>query len=571
MEGNHQKNEYHESATNKVSTLYCDKTNVNQLTALMKSHDIRNIVVCPGSRNSVLVHNFSIEPFFNVHSIIDERSAGFVALGIATATQEPCAICVTSGSAVLNLYPAVAEAFYRHIPLLVISADRPAQWIGQMDGQTLPQAGVFANLNIPTFQLTEAEDKERTWWNNCQINKVLLDLEKGSGCPQHINIPISEPLFSFTTPSLPQERAIYDLSVQDDFVPEEVLELIRKAKFPVLLIGQLNNTDFNLAAEIEESNALLVLPEQLANIKGAWRNHYLEQILPLEDFNPDLIVHIGGNLVNKKLKIALRNTPNTKTIRIGEEMVDTFCNTICFAKMDGMEAIRQLGTELRTENPMVKAWKEKLNKKFEMPDLPFSDALCMIDIAEWLEKEKVDFVLHAGNSQPIRNVQYCFNGYQQTNHPIFCNRGVNGIEGSLSTAVGYATTSTDLVLCFIGDLSFFYDQNALWDSQLPANLRIIMFNNGGGQIFKKLPGLQISPACKAIAGINKASAFGIAETFHIEYHSVAHDEDELFYELSSFFDAETDKPKILEIFTDSNDNMEAETALKKAIVAQLIK
>lgn len=134
--------------------MFCNKKNVNLLTALLQAHSIHHIVICPGSRNAVLAHNFN-EGRFTLHPVTDERSAGFVALGLIAATSQPVAVCVTSGSAVLGLHPAVAEAQERHLPLLVISADRPACWIGQLDGQTLPQPSAFAHLHIPHVQLPE--------------------------------------------------------------------------------------------------------------------------------------------------------------------------------------------------------------------------------------------------------------------------------------------------------------------------------------------------------------------------------------------------------------------------------
>ena len=184
-----------------LSNMFCDKHHVNQLTSLLHQHQICACVVCPGSRNAILIHNFK-QAGFQLYPVTDERSAAFVALGICLQRQSPVAICVTSGSALLNTLPAVAEASYRHLPLLVISADRPTEWIGQLDGQTLPQEGALTPYT-ETFHLSAAEDATANWHNQLLINRALLRVRQNGGQPVHINIPIREPLFSFQTAELP--------------------------------------------------------------------------------------------------------------------------------------------------------------------------------------------------------------------------------------------------------------------------------------------------------------------------------------------------------------------------------
>ena len=163
--------------------MYCNKANANQLTALLIAHGIKDIVVCPGSRNGVLAHNFHAAPLLNAHPVTDERSAGFVALGLALATGKPAAVCVTSGSALLATLPAVSEAFYRKIPLIVISADRPPQWIGQMDGQTLPQQHALQPY-ADTYNIIEPQNETERWGNNRLINEALCRCREPEGRPR---------------------------------------------------------------------------------------------------------------------------------------------------------------------------------------------------------------------------------------------------------------------------------------------------------------------------------------------------------------------------------------------------
>ena len=179
---------------------------IRDLVSLMRAHGVTRCVTCPGSRNSPIVATLAALEDFELRGATDERSAGFVACGWAAQAQAPVAVCVTSGSALLNLHPAVAEAYYRHLPLLVISADRPECWIGQQDGQTLPQPGVFGTLCRASVQIPEAASEQLH--RNRLLNEALLELRHRAGGPVHINLPLSEPLFATTAEPLPEVRVI---------------------------------------------------------------------------------------------------------------------------------------------------------------------------------------------------------------------------------------------------------------------------------------------------------------------------------------------------------------------------
>ena len=185
--------------------MFSTKPNIQQLTALLLKADVRQVVVCPGSRNAALVHNFQMAGL-QCYEVTDERSAGFFAIGLMEANGGlPVAVCVTSGSAVLNLAPAVSEAYYRVLPLMVISADRPQRWVGQMDGQTLPQQDVFGQLSVKSVALPEADSDEELWHCNRLVNEALIEMRKTKR-PVHINVPIAEPLFDFSSERLPEVR-----------------------------------------------------------------------------------------------------------------------------------------------------------------------------------------------------------------------------------------------------------------------------------------------------------------------------------------------------------------------------
>lgn len=246
--------------------MYSDKENVGILTALLVAHGVRHAVVCPGSRNAPIVHNLDTCPSIACYPVTDERSAGFYALGIALATGLPTVVCVTSGTALLDLAPAVAEAYYQHVPLVVVSADRPPQWIDQLDGQTLPQGDALGRFVRKTVTLPDVQhDVERHWYCNRLVNEALLAAVQEGGGPVHINVPLDKPLYNFTTPELPQERKITLLSpcAAVDIAP--MLQQLYAAKRPVIVIGQMQKKELPEAVlEHLRKHHYVVLQETLS-------------------------------------------------------------------------------------------------------------------------------------------------------------------------------------------------------------------------------------------------------------------------------------------------------------------
>ena len=223
---------------------YSDKENVNILTALLVAHGIRHAVVCPGSRNAPIVHNLNECPNITCHPVTDERSAGFYVLGMAQILRHPVAVCVTSGTALLNLLPAAAEAYYQHVPLVVISADRPSMWIDQQDGQTLPQLEALGRFVSKAVSLPEPSTDDERWYCNRLVNEALLCCQRHGGSPVHLNVPISEPLFTFNVPALPTERAIRQVTATTDVGHcQPLLADIQSAQRPMIVVGQLSNKE----------------------------------------------------------------------------------------------------------------------------------------------------------------------------------------------------------------------------------------------------------------------------------------------------------------------------------------
>lgn len=538
---------------------FCDTTQVNALTSLLLEHGIRHTVVCPGSRNAVIVHNLhELGGRMSLYPVTDERSAAFVAIGLILALHEPVAVCVTSGSALLNCIPAVAEASFRHLPLLIVSADRPAAMIGQMDGQTLPQDGALMPY-CRTFSVHEAHNDEGQWENNRKMNEAIVSLRADGGAPSHINVAISEPMFSFTTLQLPEQRRIVRFAADTlRPLPPEVISMIAEGRLPALVIGQYERGDIRQAvAALDGADKMLVLPEVISDVAGNFRMNAFDSLCTADNAPcPDVVVQIGGNFVHKRFKQFLRQSRCTVVcIDPSADMHDTFRHLSVHVQAAPHRALSQLAEALPAGNKNVRETKNLLDSTWQTLSSelhsrafdggrPLSFHYVLTLLRQSLSAQSAPFTLHLANSTAVRAAGQVF---EAGAFPIFCNRGTNGIEGSLSSAVGYALKMWGLNIVVIGDLSFYYDVNALCNAHLPASLRILLMNNARGGIFDHLSGLEASPARGEYvsAAAPRRHADGVARTFGLDYQ-ICTDWSEVRPALTEWL-REGERAKILEI------------------------
>ena len=555
--------------------MYSNKENVNILTSLLLEYGVSDAVVCPGSRNAPIVHNLSVCEAIRCRPVTDERSAAFYALGLALATRRPTVVCVTSGSALLNVMPAVAEAAYQHVPLVVISADRPQQWIDQLDGQTIPQSDALGRFVRKAVQLPEPHNDEERWLCRRLVNEAMHLATCRQGAPVHINVPISEPLFEFDTEQLPQlsrfnnikRAAIKDASM-------DMPDAFHEAKRPMIVIGQLAHGTVSHETIRSLSEKYVVMSEPLSN-PSYMTIHFDEAIRYIVSDNssinddeddktayyPDYVIYVGDTLVSKPARRFLRNakapscliTPDaadihdplmtlTDIVECDTDSINALLASLCDAP-DTDERCR-----------FHDRWQSFLDAYAAHADAyapEYSQMATVKYFEEQLADLDIDICVHYANSSAVRLA--CI--YAQ--HYVWCNRGVNGIEGSLSTAAGFSLATHDMTVCVIGDLSFFYDQNALWNSNLRGNLRIILLNNRGGGIFRQLPGLSDSPAADyLVMASHENTAQGICTQNDIGYMS-AKNMDEMQIGIVTLLTRESERPMLLEVFTDSNDDVKA--------------
>ncbi|WP_308991984.1 thiamine pyrophosphate-binding protein [Mariniflexile litorale] len=563
---------------------------------LFKAKGIKHIVISPGSRNAPLTIGFTNNPYFTCYSIVDERSAAFFALGISQQLKVPTAVVCTSGSALVNYYPAVAEAYYSDIPLVVVSADRPKHLIGIGDGQTINQKNIFENHilysvnlkldikdenNIPENEelpmLKNLEGKLERFLglqkdiqthNEEEINEALNFALIKNG-PVHINIPFDEPLYE-TVEKLrvnpkAQKPALKTKTIED-YVLNECLEDWNSTSKKMILVGvnHPNEIEQKWLNELAEDDSVMVFTESTSNLYHESFFPSIDQIIaPLTEeekkaLQPEILLTFGGLIVSKKIKTLLRKFQPKYHWHVDEKMAnDTF---FCLSNHIDVTPNQFFSVFLPKITHYVKSnynahWTAVKNKRLEkhneyLNSIPFTD----LKVFDMLFKSiPNNHILQIGNSSAIRYSQL-FN--INKNNTVFCNRGTSGIDGSTSTAIGCAVVNDKPTTLITGDLSFLYDSNALWNNYIPKNFRIIVINNRGGGIFRILPGHKNTKNFETyFETTHNLDARHLCRMYGLTYKSVSK-EKPLEYYLKEFF-IEDDRPKLLEIFTpkDLNDEI----------------
>lgn len=563
------------------------------VVTLCKTHNLKHIVISPGSRNAPLTIGFTHDDFFKCYSIVDERCAAFFALGMAQQLQEPVAVVCTSGSALLNYYPAVAEAYYSHIPLVVLSADRPKHLIDIGDGQTINQKNVYgehvlysANLKL---DLKESENalianempiikslenrlerflglqKDIQTYNESEIHDALTTAKLNSG-PVHINSPFDEPLYDKVDELVinPKPYKIQNrVDKVDAFEIKSLLEIWHNAKRKMILVGVLqpNSIEEQWLQEIADDDSIIVFTETTSNLHHPDFFPGIDKMIaPLDDadfkaLKPDLLITFGGLIVSKKIKAFLRTYQPDFHCHVSlTKANDTF---FCLQKHIQLSPNTFLNAFLpqvthHTKSTYKSTWlavRQKRRKKQEdyMQTIPFSDFTVFNQVLKSVPKQSL---LQVGNSSAIRYTQLF---KIPKSIAVFCNRGTSGIDGSTSTAIGAAVALNQRTTFLTGDLSFFYDSNALWNNYIPKTFRIIVVNNEGGGIFRILPGEKDTENFDTFFETkHHLSAKNLCDMYGFEY-KVAKNNTELEQQLDTFYNM-SNQPKLLEVFTPSRSN-----------------
>jgi len=574
---------------------------VFNIAEICARHGITDVILSPGSRSAPLTLAFARHPAYRgrLRVVPDERAAAFIGLGLAQATRRPVVLVCTSGTAGLNYAPAVAEAFFQQIPLLILTADRPPEWIDQLDGQTIRQRDLYgahakAAFNFPA----DTTHPDAKWHAERIINEAINLTQAGPAGPVQVNIPLREPFYP-----KPGEEIVYEQDVKiikevagnlilstDELA--ELLVSIQSAERLMIVAGQ-QPYDQNLQQALQHFASILgfgvaIIGDTISNIHGAKTLFFGRQDILLAGLNsktkaslqPDLLITFGQSLISKSLKLFLRNSSLSQHwhLQAAGEVADTFQSLTRIIRTDPADFFDALATLMLEDIPDIypgytyyETWDFAtlsatvfLEDFFQQPNQPFNEFSAMQRALQLLPEYTA---LHLANSMTVRyaNILGLPQGQQIE---VFANRGTSGIDGCNSTAVGAALAQPARpVVLLTGDVAFFYDRNAFWHNYPTPNLRVVLFNNHGGGIFRLIDGPRDQPELDEFFETTQAlTAENLCRDFSLRYFPVA-SFDELDTALPVFFAAETGAA-VLEIFTDSKTNTaffeEYRAAVRKA-------
>lgn len=535
---------------------------VRTLVDVALSKGIEDVVLSPGSRNAPFTLSFTALDQVHCQSVLDERSAGFVALGIAQQKRKPVVICCTSGSAVLNYTPAMVEAYYQRIPLVAITADRPSARIDQGEGQSMRQQSAMDNFVVKTVQLVEEHRAEDEWLNRRLVSEAF-EWARLKGRPIHINVPLSEPLYG-TKSWLPAQRP--KLTIEQgshSFAPELKLRLReawKKAERIAILVTQSSEAEACLEPlkRLNEDPRVAIITETTSHIHHLGFVACIDRtIAGLTDDNeakayvPDLLITIGENIISKKLKAFFRS--NKEDIKahwhFGDDVMDTFEALTILLNGHPRPILDDFAElEVKSESRFGIRWRQRYFKMEALHDdylreIEWSDFKAFQWIMDFVPE---DSILQMGNSSVVRYIQL-FSPLPRVT--CYGNRGVSGIEGCTSTAIGAAQAAHKPVVFISGDQAFRYDSNALAVKEGIDRLRIIVINNSGGNIFRIIDGPEQHEVTDAfIEKHDPGSIEGLVRYHGVDYIK-AEDEDNLEQGLFQLLDPDRTRCAVLEVFT----------------------
>lgn len=513
-----------------------------ELVDSLYQQGVNEAVICPGSRNAPLMLALTRHGGFKCYSISDERSAGFFGLGIALKTGNPVVICCTSGSAGLNFAPAVVEAFFQEVPLIVLTADRPKEWIGQWDGQTIYQENLYGNHAKAFFDFET---------DNCS-SSALTAMAEPKG-PVQINVPIREPFYPSVGDIISKaeegrvESREYRVESREYRVDFSYFnQEIASAEKILVTVGQMED---NSIFETLSAYGIPVIGDATSNCGSTIAHDLLladESLWP--ELKADLHIHFGKSFVSKRIKQFLRSHKPKQSWLIHPNPIGRPDPFLCLSHVINTDSESFLqGAEWNT-----KSWNTWNSTKitplqadfFAKPNWTEIHLYEAITVA--IEQELAE--VHIANSLAVRYINWTLAKFNKTE--VYSNRGTSGIDGCLSTAVGAAQKTDKLCISIIGDVAFHYDKNALWNNYIPANMRIIVFNNGGGGIFRNLEGAKDLPELDEFMETKQNfTAENTCKDAGISYFSASSDTE---LNLDSFL--HNQGPALLEIHTNSIEN-----------------
>ncbi|HET9053903.1 MAG TPA: 2-succinyl-5-enolpyruvyl-6-hydroxy-3-cyclohexene-1-carboxylic-acid synthase, partial [Cyclobacteriaceae bacterium] len=527
----------------------------------------------------------------NTRTFSDERSAAFVALGMAQQSGNPVAMVCTSGSAAYNFAPAVAEAFFAQTPLVVFTADRPAEWIAQHDGQTIHQENLFGKHVKKSYTLPQTyAHADEQWAINRMVNEAInLAMQEPKG-PVHINVPFREPFYPD-----PKEKIIFskDVRVTDEVAnpftlsSEQAEQLNREwSKYnKILVVAGQHEYDNTLISSLQAftlTQPVAVVGDITSNINSiepvvrhtdVFLMHAPDDLK--KSLRPDLLVTFGKSVISKSLKLFLRKySPKAHWhIQPAGAVADPFQSitkvisaspTAFFDALQTSEKPKVF--EKQKQSNYQKLWEaEQHRAERSLKDFFPKEAFGELELVHQIVRQLPPLCnLHLANSMSVRYANLVGITDPKKNINVFSNRGTSGIDGCTSAAVGHSLVNELPNFLITGDLAFFYDRNAFWHNYPLPNLRIVLLNNHGGIIFKMIDGPGTLPETdEYFVTRQKLNAKKLCEEFDFD-HLRLDNKRKIKNTLKDFFDFDG-RTKILELETGIDQNKTIFESLKQKI------
>jgi len=513
---------------------------------------------------------FNRNPGLKCIAVVDERSAAFIALGIAQSKGEMVALCCTSGSALLNYAPAVSESYYKGLPLIVISADRPTEWIDQADSQTIRQNNALSGITIAQASLTGMQkcDDESRWYANRTINNLLLKASAvGRSGPVHLNVHLGEPLDTEADDLMDAPARVIKEMLLSNIVPASVMhkfvceKLANRKVCMVFGFMQPDTKLTNAIRRIVNNTGFVVLAEPTANLFGCGAISCIDPVLAYihkteHAYKPDIVLYLGGSIVSRSLKEFIRRS-GAVCYRVGTEgnVIDTFMNLEGIFNTSPLDFCKALASAVKSfgyESSYRDMWMSASSKVNNLVDdnidsMPWCDCVAVATVLRNIPK---GINLQVSNGMAVRYAM----GVPVASYRRFdCNRGVSGIDGCTSTAVGANIGTDRTTLLISGDMCAQYDIAPFASGLITPKFKMVVLGNGEGNIFHVIKATRNLPEVDNLISNDVVfPAEKLAEAYGMAYFR-ASGKEELLGQLPNFF-REKNRPAILYIDTSGQDS-----------------
>lgn len=537
--------------------MYTELKTYQYIIALLKKYGIKHCVLSAGSRNVPFVHSVEKDPFFKCYSVVDERSAGYFALGLAQELNEPVVISCTSSTATCNYWPAVAEAYYQGVPLVILTSDRNPSMLGQWEDQMIDQVGMYDRHVKKSVNLPIINDEDDEYYCERLINEALLELDHDTTGPVHINIPMKSYNNSFNIKKLPEVKKISRVNVEQENEWQKLAKELAKYKRILVVCGQNSHVSeslndaiktffkkFNSAVSIEHMSNIDL--EDGLNFNVAMDPRYITS-KKMSELVPDLVISFGGNVFSG-LKDQLRKFyKETKhwSIQPDGKIVDLFKSLDTIFECSPEYFFNKMNESSKTKNNK-KYWKilKDYVESVKYPDFDYSHIYAIKNV---VEKVPEGSILHLSINDSIRITNFF---KLNKNISTYANIGTHGIDGCLSSFLGQSAAHPEKpAYLIIGDLAYFYDMNATRLKNISKNAHILLINNEGGSEFYFNKMWKDKYSDLHTTARHNAVAKNWVESNNFKY-ICAHDKESYDQQLEFFMNHKEDRPIFFEVFTE---------------------